>query len=216
MTSEDLKFAIVAFSAVFFVVDPIVAVPIFIAISGSDPPEKQRKSAARAALWTCATLSFFALAGAVIFKVFGITLGAFKIAGGLMLLLMSLDMMRAQPSRTRSSAEEQQESVEKDDVAVVPMAIPMLAGPGAIATVIMLMSRAAWRPVATAAVFASIGLTCLITWLLLRSAAMAHRFLRKTTIHVLERVMGLLLAAVAVEFMVGGLRDLLPSLRAAI
>jgi len=143
----------------------------------------------------------------------GISLGAFEIAGGIMLLLMALDMMRATPSRTRSTEEEQRESVEKDDVAVVPMAIPMLAGPGAIATVMVLMKRAAWSIVPTATVLVSVALTCLITWIVLRGAVRAQAFLKKTTLHVLERVMGLLLAAVAIEFMIGGLRDVWPSLR---
>lgn len=213
MSSQDLKFAVVALSAVFFVVDPIVAVPIFVSITAADPPEKRRQSALRTALFTFATLSFFAAAGGVLFKLFGITLGAFKIAGGLLLLLMALDMMRARPSPTRTTPQEEAESVEKPDVAIVPMAIPMLAGPGAIATVMVLMSRAGGRPVAVLLVFLAIALTSLGTFLLLHWAAGAQNYLRRTTIHVLERVMGLLLAAVAVEFMMAGLRDSFPSLR---
>lgn len=210
---EDFKFAAVAFTAVFFVVDPFVAVPIFLSITARDSAAHRRQMAARSAVAVFVTLSLFALAGGLLFKLFGISLGAFKIAGGIMLLLMAIDMMRAQPSRTRSSAEEQAESIEKEDVAIVPMAIPMLAGPGAMATVMVLMSRAAWRPIPTASVFIVIALTCVVIWLLLRSASRAERFLSRTTLHVIERVMGLLLAAVAVEFMIGGLRDLLPTLR---
>ncbi|MBI5502010.1 MAG: MarC family protein [Deltaproteobacteria bacterium] len=212
MAAEDLKFAFVAFTAVFFVVDPFVAVPIFLAITADDEPAKRRGMALRAALAAFVTLALFALAGGLIFRAFGISLGAFKIAGGLMLFLMAMDMMRAQPSRTRSTAEEQEEGTARDDVAIVPMAIPMLAGPGAIATVMVLMSRAAWKPVPTVAVFAAIAVTCVATWILLRSAVAAQRFLSKTILHVLERVMGLLLAAVAVEFVVGGIRDLWPTM----
>lgn len=211
--TEDLKFAFVAFTAVLFVVDPFAAVPIFLSITADDARDKRRRMAGRAALAAFVTLTTFGVAGGFIFKAFGISLGAFKIAGGLMLFLMAVDMMRAQPSRTRSTAEEERESAEKDDVALVPMAIPLLAGPGAIATVMVLMSRAAWQPVRTAVVIAAVAATCLVAWLLLRWAAEAERFIRKTTLHVLERVMGLLLAAVAVEFVIGGLRDLLPTLR---
>jgi multiple antibiotic resistance protein len=213
MNADDATFAVMALSAVFFVVDPIVVVPLFLAITQTDPPEKKRRIALRASLAALVALTVFALAGGFIFRAFGITLGAFKVAGGLMLFLMSVDMMRARPSRTRTTVEEQAEGLAKDDVAIVPLAIPMLAGPGAIATVMVLMSRAAWQPVRTGAVFGAIGVTCLASWLLLRSAALAERVLSKTTIHVLERVMGLLLAAVAVEFVVGGLRDILPTLR---
>jgi multiple antibiotic resistance protein len=212
VSGEDLKFAVVAFSAVFFVVDPFVAVPFFLAITKDDSPAKRRKMAFRSGLAAFVALSLFAVAGGVIFRAFGITLAAFKIAGGLMLFLMAMDMMRAQPSRTRSSDEEQAEGLARDDVAIVPMAIPMLAGPGSIATVMVLMSRAAWKTGPTIAVFASITVTCLVSWLLLRSSVAAERFLSKTTLHVLERVMGLLLAAVAVEFVLGGIRDAMPTL----
>jgi multiple antibiotic resistance protein len=207
--TEDLKFALVALSAVFFVIDPIANVPIFLTITANDSAVQRRRTAARAALAAWLTLSIFALAGGLIFKAFGISLGAFKIAGGLMLLLMSVDMMRAQPSPTRTTAEEQGEASARDDVAIFPLAIPMLAGPGAIATVMVLMSRAAWHAVPTIAVFVAVTISCVATWLLMRSAATADRWLPKTLRRAFERVMGLLLAAVAVEFIAGGIRDIL-------
>jgi multiple antibiotic resistance protein len=207
--NEDLKFAVVALSAVFFVIDPLANVPMFLTITSGDTPEQRRSTALRAALATWITLCVFALAGGVIFKAFGISLGAFKIAGGLMLLLTSIDMMGAQPSPTRTTVEEQGEARQRDDVAIFPLAIPMLAGPGAIATVMVLMSRAAWRPTATAAVFVALTVTCIAAWLLMRSAANAERWLPKTLLRAFERVMGLLLAAVAVEFIAGGVRDMI-------
>jgi multiple antibiotic resistance protein len=211
--SDDLNFILIALPAILFVVDPFAAIPIFAAITAGDPVDKRKSVAARAAIATVVTLSIFAVAGGVIFKAFGISLGAFKLAGGLMVLLMAVDMMRAQPSRTRTSPAEQAESVEREDVAVVPLAIPMLAGPGAIATVTVLMSRAHGRAIPIAAVFVSIGITGVLTWLLLRATASAERFIARTTLRVIERLMGLLLAAVAVEFMVSGVADLLPRLR---
>src|SRR3954463_15725236 len=162
MGDEDLKFVLVALSAVFFVIDPLASVPVFLTITAGDSVAQRRRTAFRAAFATWVTLSIFALAGGLIFKAFGISLGAFKIAGGIMLLLMSIDMMRAQPSPTRTTAEEQAEGRERDDVAIFPMAIPMLAGPGAIATVMVLMSRAAWIPVRTVFVFASVAVTCAV------------------------------------------------------
>ena len=209
MTEEDLKFALVALSAVFFVIDPIANVPIFLTITASDLPAQRRRTALRAAFATWVLLSVFALAGGLIFQAFGISLGAFKIAGGLMLLLMAVDMMRAQPPRTRTSDEEQGEAIARDDIAIFPLAIPMLAGPGAIATVMVLMSRAAWHPVRTTAVFVAVTITCVVAWLLMRSAASAERFLPKTLLRAFARIMGLLLAAVAIEFIAGGVRDML-------
>jgi multiple antibiotic resistance protein len=216
MSSEDLTFAVVALSAVFFVVDPIATVPVFLSITARDSIDGRRQVARQAAIAAGILLSLFAAAGGVIFQAFGISLGAFKIAGGIMLLLMSIDMMRAQASSTRTTAEEQTESRDQTaraELAIVPLAIPMLAGPGAIATVMVLMSKAAWQPTRTIAVFLAIVVTCAVAWLLMRSAAAAERLMPKTMMHALERVMGLLLAAVAVEFMVGGIRDLLPTLR---
>jgi multiple antibiotic resistance protein len=209
VTQEDLKFAVVALSAVFFVIDPIANVPIFLTITATDTAAQRRRTAARAAFATWVLLSVFALAGGLIFQAFGISLGAFKIAGGLMLLLMAIDMMRAQPSPTRTSPEEQGEARTRDDIAIFPLAIPMLAGPGAIASVMVLMSRAAWHPVRTTAVFVAVTITCAVAWLLMRSAASAERFLPKTLLRAFERIMGLLLAAVAIEFIAGGVRDML-------
>ena len=209
MTEEDLKFGVVALSAVFFVIDPLATAPIFLTITSGDSADARRRTAARAAFASWILLSTFALAGGLIFKAFGISLGAFKIAGGIMLLLMAIDMMRAQPSPTRSTPEEQAESKAREDVAIFPLAIPMLAGPGAIATVMVLMSRAAWDPIRTPLVFVAVTITCGVAYLLMRSAARAERLLPKTLLRAFERVMGLLLAAIAIEFIAGGVRDMI-------
>jgi multiple antibiotic resistance protein len=182
--------------------------PVFLTITRSFSADHRKRIAARAAFATWVLLCFFAVAGGLVFKAFGISLGAFKIAGGLMLLLMSIDMMRAQPSPTRTSEEEQRESAARDDIAIFPLAIPMLAGPGAIATVMVLMSRAAWRPIATASVFVAVTITCVAAWLLMRYAAKVGEKIPKTLLRAFERIMGLLLAAVAVEFIAGGVRDI--------
>jgi len=208
VTDDDVQFAVVALSAVFFVIDPLANLPIFLTITSGDSLAQRQRTALRASFATWFILSTFAVAGGLIFKAFGISLGAFKIAGGLMLLLMSIDMMRAQPSRTRTSEEEQRESAARDDIAIFPLAIPMLAGPGAIATVMVLMSRAAWRPIATASVFVAVTITCVAAWLLMRYAAKVGEKIPKTLLRAFERIMGLLLAAVAVEFIAGGVRDI--------
>ncbi len=209
MGDAELKFAVVALSAVFFVIDPLANVPMFLSITAGEPPDQRRRTAFRAALATWITLCVFALAGGLIFRAFGISLGAFKIAGGIMLLLMSIDMMRAQPSPTRTTIEEQDESRKRDDVAIFPLAVPMLAGPGAIATVMVLMSRADWQPIPTLSVFFAVTVTCLVAWLLMRWASSADKYLPKTVLRAFERIMGLLLAAVAVEFIAGGVRDMI-------
>ena len=211
--SENLRFALAALSAVFVVVDPLGAIPIFATITGGDSLARRRTVARRAATATFLVLAVFAAAGSAVFQLLGVTLGGFKVSGGLLLVLMSVDMMRARPSPTRSTALERSESRERDDVAIVPLAIPMLAGPGAIATVMVLMSRTGGRPVRIAAVFAAILVVCVASWLLLRGAAKAERFISGTMVRVLERVMGLVLAAVGVEFIASGAADLVWRLR---
>jgi multiple antibiotic resistance protein len=211
VSDEDVKFAVVALSAIFFVIDPFAVMPIFLTITSGDSVQQRRKTARRAVISAWLTLCIFAVAGGLIFKALGISMGAFKIAGGIMLLLMSIDMMRAQPSPTRTTDEEQKESIAREDVAIIPLAIPMLAGPGAIASVMVLMSKAAWNPMRTVAVFVAVTVTCLTAWLLMRYAATAERLLPKTLMRALERIMGLLLAAVAVEFIAGGVRDIIQS-----
>jgi len=207
--ADDIRFALVALSAMFFVIDPIANVPIFLTITAPDSASARRRIALHAAVAAWLTLSIFTVAGGLIFQIFGISISAFKIAGGLMLLVMSLDMMRAQPSPTRTTAEEQGEARGRDDIAIFPLAIPMLAGPGAIATVAVLMSRAAGEPMRIAGVFVAVTLTCAIAWLLMRGAATIERFLPKTLLRAIERIMGLLLASVAIEFIAGGIREML-------
>jgi multiple antibiotic resistance protein len=209
---DVLTFGLVAFSAVFFVVDPLAVLPIFLAITATETPAQKRATALRAAITCGITLTVFAAAGSLIFRFFGITLGAFKVAGGVLLFLVALDMMQARPSRTRSTPEEEKEGAEKADVAIIPLAIPLLSGPGSIATVMVLMTKHK-QLVYAIPVFVSIVITAIITWLMLRGAEWMERRLSKTFMNVVTRVMGLILAAVAVEFVISGIKDVLPTLR---
>jgi multiple antibiotic resistance protein len=208
---DVLTFGLVAFSAIFFVVDPLAVLPIYLAMTASETPRQKHATALRAALTCGITLTVFAVAGSLIFRLFGITLGAFKIAGGVLLFLVALDMMQARPSRTRSTPEEEAEGIEKADVAIIPLAIPLLSGPGSIATVMVLMSRHR-QLVYAIPVFIAIVITTVVTWLMLRGAGWLERRLSKTFMNVVTRVMGLILAAVAVEFVIAGIKDVLPTL----
>ncbi|HXU71959.1 MAG TPA: MarC family protein [Polyangia bacterium] len=209
---DVLTFGLVAFSAIFFVVDPLAVLPIFLAMTANETPQQKRATAWRAAITCGITLTVFAAAGSLIFRFFGITLGAFKIAGGVLLFLVALDMMQARQSRTRSTPEEEQEGIEKADVAIIPLAIPLLSGPGSIATVMVLMSRHTGF-IYEIPVFLSIFLTAVITWLMLRGAEWIERRLSKTFMNVVMRVMGLILAAISVEFVIAGIKDVLPTIR---
>ena len=210
-----LAFALSAFSAIFSVVDPFGVVPVYVAMTASDSREHKRRTALRASVTMALALGIFAAVGAYILRFFGLTMGAFRMAGGALLFLLAVDMLRAQPSRQRSTPEEEQEGIEKPDISIFPLAIPMLSGPGSFATVMVLMSRATnvWE---RGIVFASVTVTAVLTFLILLGAAHAERRLGRTGINVLHRLMGFLLAAIAVQFVVDGLRDVLPSVLSSV
>ena len=211
MIHDLLTFSVLSMSAIFFVVDPMGVIPIFIAMTQNDSPEKKRDMAKRASIAAFFILSTFAVAGTLIFKVFGVTLGAFKVAGGVLLLLTSIEMLRAQQARTRTTPEEEQEGAQKEDVAIFPLAIPLLAGPGSIATVTALMGRAG-RILFAIPVVLSIAVTCVASYLMLLAAERIQHWLGVTGLNVMNRVIGLIIGAIAVQFMFDGLRDAFPGL----
>jgi multiple antibiotic resistance protein len=149
----------------------------------------------------------FAVAGSAIFALFGITPPAFKIAGGLLLFMVALDMLQARRSGTQEVSEERAEGLEKEEVGVAPIGIPMLAGPGAISTVMVLMGQARnwWHVIP---VFAAIVVTALASFYILASANRVRGLLGEIGIRVLIRLMGLVLVAIAVQFFVNGCTDL--------
>lgn len=206
-----LAFAMTAFSAVFSVVDPLGVVPVYIAMTADDSAEHKRRTALRASLTMAIALIVFAAVGRFLLQFFGISMGAFRVAGGVLLFLLAVDMLRAQQSRQRSTPEEEREGREKPDISVFPLAIPMLSGPGSFATVMVLISRAQnfWEQMI---VGMAILVTAGVTFVILIFSSAAARRLGRTGINVLHRVMGLLLAAIAVQFVVDGARDLLPTI----
>jgi len=193
------------FTSILFIVDPFAVIPTFLAMTVRDSPQ-QRRLLARRGAWTCAiTLMAFALGGSLIFKIFGITIGAFKIAGGVLIGLNALDMVQARRSQQRETPIETAEGIEKDDIGIMPLGVPMLAGPGAISTV-MVLALGAKSPAATAAIYVSIALTALITFLVLSAATLVERRLGQTGMRILTRLMGLVLSAIAVQFIIDGIK----------
>jgi len=193
------------FTSILFIVDPFAVIPTFLAMTVRDAPA-QRRVLARRGAWTCAiTLIAFAVGGSVIFKIFGITIGAFKIAGGVLIGLNALDMVQARRSQQRETPVETAEGIQKDDIGIMPLGVPMLAGPGAISTV-MVLALGSKSVAATAAVYISIVLTALITFLVLSAASMVERRLGQTGMRILTRLMGLVLCAIAVQFIIDGIK----------
>ena len=209
MLRDLLSFSVLSLSAIFFVVDPMAVIPIFIGMTHGDSEEKKRAMAKRAAFTAFYILTGFALAGTLVMKVLGVSLAAFKVAGGVLLLITSVEMLTASKPRTRTTPEEEKEGLEKEDVAIFPLAIPLLAGPGAIATVTALMGRAPhlWYAIP---VVICIGITCIASYLMLRAATPISRTMGATGLNVLNRVIGLCIGALAVQFIFDGLRDAFP------
>jgi multiple antibiotic resistance protein len=209
-----LGFALSTLTTLFFVVDPFAAVPLYLTMTADNPAEQKRRIAARTAVATGVVLALFAALGSLIFKLLGISLGAFRIAGGVLLFLLAVDMLRAQRSRQRTSPEEEAEGIHRDDPSIFPLAIPMLAGPGATSTVMVLVSRAdrVWQ---YAMVALAIAITAIASFGILRAAVRVEKRLGQTGMNVVQRVMGLILAATAVQFVVEGVATVLPAIRNA-
>jgi len=206
-SSAYVRFSLLALSSIFFLVDPFAALPTFLAVTAGVDAQRRRKMAWKASVTALVVLSAFAVAGQYIFKIFGITLPAFEIAGGVILLLIGLDMLEAKRSPTQESSEEATDAQSKEDAGIVPLGIPMLAGPGAIASVMVLVGQAQtkWQMVA---ILAAIFITAAICYLVLGNSDKVARALGDTGIRILVRIMGLLLVALAVQYFVNGMVDL--------
>jgi multiple antibiotic resistance protein len=199
------QFALVTLTSLLFIVDPVGVVPTYLVITHGESPAEQRRTAKRACIAMTFILIFFAATGNLLFRAFGITLAAFQTAGGLILWYVAMDMLHGE-RRTQEGREELMEGQTKEDVAITPLAIPMLAGPGAISTVIVLSAQAG-GVMESAIVYIAVVITGLVTYYVLRLGEALLRRLGKTGIRVLTRIMGLILAAVAVQFVMTGIKE---------
>ena len=203
---DDLaQFALVAFTSILFLVDPIAVIPAYLSFTRTDSMDHRRRTASVACTVAGIALLIFAAGGDLILRAFGITLPAFRIAGGLILWFVAMDMLRAERP-TQEGPAEMTEGEQKQDVALTPLAVPMLAGPGAMSTVMVLAAQAR-SPAHSAIVYASIAVTMVISWLTLRAADRLFTRIGQTGIRVATRLMGVLLAAIAVQFVLTGIRD---------
>ena len=199
------EYILLALGSLFVIVDPLATVPAFLAMTPNDTPQDRSRTALLACCVTAGVLLMFSVAGQLVFKVMGITMPAFQIAASIVLLLVSLDMLRAQRSRVNETHEEKTAGMEKADIAVTPLAIPMLAGPGAISTVILLQNAAKSVP-QHIALYGSILMVSLVSFVILHIAARGTRWLNPIAMSVATRIMGLLLASVAIQFMLNAIK----------
>jgi multiple antibiotic resistance protein len=200
------EYIVLAVSSLFVIVDPIAVVPTFLAMTPEETPRARIRMARLACAVMVSVLLAFALLGRRILEFLGITLPAFQIAGSIVLLLIALDMLRAQRSRVQETREETAAGTAKDDVAITPLAVPMLAGPGAISTAILLHNRASGLP-QHIGLCGAILLVGIATYAILHLSAHGARWLNPIAMRITTRIMGLLLAAVAVQFMANGVME---------
>jgi len=200
MTAATLTFTISAFVTFFTIIDPVGLAPVVVALTTHLSEAQRKLIITRATLISAGIIAFFALIGRFLLDRLGINLYAFDIAGGLLLFLVAVDMLFGRQSGARETKAESEEAMTREDVSVFPLAIPLIAGPGTIATTILSVDLATPHPLELLAVAAAISSTLLVAWLVMRSSIDIIRLFGRTGILVLSRILGILLAALAIQF----------------
>ncbi|CAN5566797.1 MarC family protein [soil metagenome] len=208
-------FALLCLTSLLALINPLSATPMYLALTDGYTPERRRRTLRSAVITAGSVLVVFALLGGTIFQIFGITIHAFRIAGGIIFFGIGMDMLQAKRSRAKATEEEEREGLTKGEIGVTPLGIPMISGPGAITTVMVLMTQAV-TVFHVAVIFAAIAIVLGITHLVLGAAPGVVRFFGQTGLNVMTRIMGLLVTVIAVQFIVDGSRPILVEvLRAA-
>jgi multiple antibiotic resistance protein len=206
---DATQFAILAFTSLLAIVNPIGAVPIYVAMTAAYDRAHRAATLRRGIFTAFVVMAVFALLGSAILRFFGITTPAFQIAGGIIFFGIGWDMLHARRSHVKTTEEEEMAGAEKEDVGIIPLGIPGLAGPGAITTVIALQSQA--RSLADrAAIYIAIVLVSIVSWALLAAAPAVTRRMGSTGMNVFTRLMGLLVMVVGAQFVINGVLAVLP------
>ncbi len=209
----NLEFALISFSMIFFIVDPLGNIPIFLSLTEGVSPQERSRTARRTSIATLLILLLFAFIGEWILKLFRVTISSFQIAGGILIFIIALSMLQAKRSRAKSSPEEEHGPLSQEDISIFPLAIPMLSGPAAITAVMVLINLSASLTQRIIVILA-IVLTSFSCYFIIKESARLLRLLRQTGINVLTRLMGLLLAVIAVQFVIDGLKGVFQDLMA--
>ena len=205
----DITFALRAFITFFTVIDPLGLVPVTLVILANNSVKERKEIITRAVIIGALVIALFALVGKVLIQSLGIGLYAFNIAGGVLLFIIALEMLFGRTPETKTTAEEEKEAIAKNDVSVFPLAIPMIAGPGTIATTILFADSASSNIYNVFAVIAAIAFTLFVAWLAMEKSKMIIKIIGKTGVAVFSRILGILLAALAVQFILNGIQTFL-------
>jgi multiple antibiotic resistance protein len=198
---------LIKFFVVFFVVvEPISLIPIFAGLTQGASQQYKKKMAGKAAAIALAICVLFALVGARFLDLMGISLNAFRIAGGTLLFLISLDMVFARTSGTKSTTPEKEEAKTRDDISVFPLAFPFIAGPGALATILLTAGEVWGKPLLFAGFLGVVILVMLVCWTMMLATPRLMKVFGVTGANVMSRLSGVILAALAVQFIIDGIR----------
>jgi multiple antibiotic resistance protein len=200
------EYSFLAVTSIFVTLDPIAIVPAFIAMTPNDSPPDKLRMARLACGVAAGVLMLFAAAGNVIFKIMGITLPAFQMAGSILLLRIALDMLYAKRSPASQTDEEVAAATVKEDIAITPLGVPMLAGPGSISTVLILLNQATGI-MQVAVLFSSIAVVSLVSYAIFWLAVRGAHYLNPLALKLVSRLFGLLLASMAVQFLFNALEQ---------
>lgn len=211
--ADLLSFILLSLSSIIIVVNPLAATLIFVSLTGTMDQAAKLKIAREASEFALAVLLIFTVGGGWILQIFGISIEAFRIAGGVLLFGIGMDMVYAKTSRTKMTATEKYEGQDTDDIAIMPLAIPMIAGPGAITSVIVLMNEAMpMGLVAIAMVPLAVIIAIGITYYMMKNADAIVRRIGQREYRAVNRLMGMLLIAIAVQFIIVGIKAAFPLL----
>ncbi|RKX58842.1 MAG: hypothetical protein DRP29_05800 [Thermodesulfobacteriota bacterium] len=201
----DINFLIKSFIALFTVIDPIGGAPFFLSITTGYTPDEKKKIAFKASLTAFITLSIFLWSGNYLLRFFQISIASFKIAGGILLFLTAVEMLFGKIRQAKTSQEETESVIEKEDISIVPLAIPYLAGPGAITTIIILGNNS--NLITKFILLLIVFLICLLTYIIFCYANKVFKFFGELGTKAIVRILGLLLATIAIEYIIHGLKE---------
>jgi multiple antibiotic resistance protein len=203
-----LDFLVQSFLTMFVVMDPIALVPAFLGMAGMRPRAEQLRLARKAVIVAGSVMLFFALVGQAVLRYLGINFAAFRASGGVLLFLMALDMVFARASGARETTEEELEAKAREDISVFPLAIPLIAGPATLSSIMILTGKTT-SFIGDLSVIAVAFFVLGICYLALRGGTRVIGLIGKTGVNVISRVLGVLLAALAVQYIADGVRILL-------
>ncbi|HVA32571.1 MAG TPA: MarC family protein [Candidatus Baltobacteraceae bacterium] len=203
----DVRFAATAFATAFTIIDPIGMIPLTLGATVNDTPQRRKRIIDQAVLVAAAIMLFMGVVGRAFLAYLGITLPAFMIAGGIFLFLIAIDMLFARPTGAKRTDAEEREAAEMENPAVFPLAVPMIAGPGTIATVLLLVNLSHGDRLDLLIVVLAYAAALIVTWLCMRGSALLLRVISNTGIHVITRLLGIILGALAVQFVLNGLME---------